>query len=87
MPRAVFLRLIRAVQTVRDPVTAELQGNTLGLQTVGAGCTGTLSYWEEENFLPSARRVLLDRQEHSATPELVSLQVSLRCCKDEVFVV
>ena len=43
--------------------------------------------WEEEHFFPSARRVLLDRQEHSATPELVSLQVSLRCCKDEVFVV
>ena len=49
--------------------------------------TGTLSDWEEEHFLPSARRVLLDRQEHSATPELVSPQVSLRCCKDEVFVV
>ena len=43
--------------------------------------------WEEEHFFPSARRVLLDRQEHSATPELVSPQVSLRCCKDEVFVV
>ena len=35
--RAIFLRLIRAVQTVRDPVTAELQGNTLGLETVGGG--------------------------------------------------
>ena len=35
--RAIFLRLIRAVKTVRDPVTAELQGNTLGLQTVGGG--------------------------------------------------
>ena len=79
MPRAVFLRLIRAVQTVRDPVTAADWRCWRG--------TGTLSDWEEEHFLPSARRVLLDRQEHSATPELVSLQVSLRCCKDEVFVV
>ena len=59
MPRAVFLRLIRAVQTVRDPVTAA----DWRCWRYWRG-TGTLSYWEEE---------------HSATPELVSLQVSLRC--------
>ena len=71
MPRAVFLRLIRAVQTVRDPVTAA----DWRCWRYWRG-TGTLSYWEEEHFLPSDRRVLLDRQEHSATPEPESLQVS-----------
>ena len=41
--RAVFLRLIRAVQTVVDPVTGELQGNTLRLETVAGALEVSLA--------------------------------------------
>ena len=40
--RAILLRLVRPVLTVRDPVTAQLQGDTLRLGTAGAGGGGAL---------------------------------------------